>query len=258
LYWSSSVKANLTGTIDTTNASTTLTGTTTLFTTELSVGGYILTAGGKLCQISAIASNTSATLKTAATSTETGVTYKKFTTVWLGKTQNVVMSDTQSMSPITFIQDGQNPVNMIETGYEASLTVDIGEASASRLTQIFDHIRASRDPADASLDGYYRKVSIGNAHSDYWDRLTLVKIKGGADSTDPLEKVTFLRCAPSSNLNVTYDATTQQVVQAMFQLYSSAYYVSGSPLLWYSGSLANTVVTDVDGVTVANIDTAYP
>lgn len=258
VYWNSAQRANLTGTIDTTAASTALTGTGTAFTTQLSVGGYILTAGGNLLQIASITNNTTAVLISAAANTETGVTARPFYTVWLGQTQNVVMSDAQQFSPITFIQQGQSPVNNVETGYEASVQVDLGEGSVERLTQIFEHIRASRDALTAAVEGYYRKITIGQAHSDYWQRLTIVKIKGGVDSTDPLEKVTFLRCAPMSNMNVTYDATSQRVVQATFQLYKSDYYVGGAPLLWYGGDISATAVTDVNGNAVANIDTAYP
>jgi hypothetical protein len=259
LYWSSSVKPNLTGTIDTTAASTTLSGTGTVFTTELTVGGYILTAGGNLLQIAVITNNTTATLIKAATVTETTVTYKKFTTVWLGETGNVVMNDAQEFSPINFIQQGNAAVNMVETSYTATVTCDIGEASASRLTQIFEHIKASRDATDGSLDGYYRRVSIGSAHSDYWDRLSLVKIKAGQDSTDPMERITFLRAAPLANIQVSYDASSQRVVQATFQLYKSQYYIGGSPILWYGGSLAASTITDADGVAlVGSIDTAYP
>lgn len=258
LYYNSAVRANITGTIDTTAASTALSGTGTAFTTELTVGGYILTAGNNLLQIKSITSNTAAVLLKAATATETNVTAKPFYTVWLGQTQNVVLSDAQQFSPITFIQQGQSPTNQIETGYDAKLTVSIGEGSVERLTQIFDHIRASRDTVTANVEGYYRKLSIGSAHSDYWARLTLVKIKGGVDSTDPLEQVTFLRCAPMSNMNVTYDSTSQRVVEATFQLYKSDYYVNGSPLLWYGGAMTGTTVTDIDGVTVANIAQSYP
>lgn len=258
LYFNTAQRANLSGTIDTTAASTALTGTGTFFTLELIVGGYILTAGGNLLQIASITNNTTAVLVTAAANTETSVTARPFFTVWIGETQNVVLSDAQQFSPITFIQKGQSPVNNIETGYEANLTVDIAQGSVERLTQIFDHIQASRDAVTAAVEGYYRKVSVGSAHSDYWARLTLVKIKGGTDSTDPLESVTFLRCAPMSNMNVTYDSTSQRVLAATFQIYASDYYVSGSPLLWYGGDISATTVTDVNGVVVPNIATAYP
>lgn len=259
VYWNSAQRANITGTIDVTTGLNTLTGTGTQFTTELFEGGYILTAGGRLYQVENITSATAATLVTNATATETGVTARPFYTVWLGQTQNVVMSDAQQFSPITFIQQGQSPVNNVETGYEASVQVDLGEGSVERLTQIFEHIRASRDALTAAVEGYYRKITIGQAHSDYWQRLTIVKIKGGVDSTDPLEKVTFLRCAPMSNMNVTYDATSQRILQATFQLYKSDYYVGGAPLLWYGGDISSTVVTDVNGTAiVGNLDSLYP
>lgn len=257
VYWNTATRANLTGTLDFTNASDAVTGTGTLFTTELFVGGYVLTVGGRLYQIKTITSNTALTLMTDATSTETAVTSKPFYTVWLGQTQTVTMSDAQQFSPITFIQQGQSPVNNVETGYEASVTVAIGEGSVERLTQIFEHIRASRDAATGLVEGTYRKITIGQAHSDYWQRLSIVKIKGGIDSTDPLERVTFLRCAPMSNMNVTYDATSQRILEATFQLYKSDYYVGGAPLLWYTGDISTSNVTDVNGNAVT-IDTAYP
>lgn len=257
LYYDTAQRANLTGTISTTAANTALTGTGTLFLTELKPGGYILSAGGKLLQIASITDNLTAVLMKAATTTETGVNARPFYTVWLGETQNVSLSDAQQFSPITFIQQGQSPVNQIETGYDAKLTVALAQNSLERLTQIFDHIRASRDAATGIIEGMYRKLSIGSAHSDYWSRLTLVKIKGGADSTDPTESVTFLRCAPMSNMNVTYDSTSQRTLEAVFQLYKSDYYISGSPLLWYGGDISASNVTDIDGNAVT-IATAYP
>lgn len=63
-----------TGTMTLSSGSPTVSGTGTSFT-SLKVGGTFTTAGGNTYVISAIASNTSLTLKTNATATESGVTF---------------------------------------------------------------------------------------------------------------------------------------------------------------------------------------
>lgn len=69
--------ANLTGTVSKTNGSTTVTGSSTLFTSELSVGQVITIPGGGATDrlvVASIASNTSLTVMTAPTHTASGQT----------------------------------------------------------------------------------------------------------------------------------------------------------------------------------------
>lgn len=75
-----------TGTISVTTATspTTVTGTSTLFLTELAVGTY-LKVGSNFGRVSAIASNTSATVETWVGATQSGQAY----TIWNPKTMNV-------------------------------------------------------------------------------------------------------------------------------------------------------------------------
>ncbi|WP_286971247.1 T9SS sorting signal type C domain-containing protein [Flavobacterium sp. UBA4854] len=68
---------NRTGTIASSTASNTVTGTSTLFLTQLSVGSVITTQGGTaIGTVASIASNTSLTLLANASSTNTGQTYR--------------------------------------------------------------------------------------------------------------------------------------------------------------------------------------
>lgn len=69
--------ANKTGTITLTKDSATATGTSTLFTTQLSVGEIIKSAGNQFGRVQSIESDTSLTLTVPwGSATETGVTYK--------------------------------------------------------------------------------------------------------------------------------------------------------------------------------------
>lgn len=70
----------LTGTLTFTNADSTVTGSSTLFTTELAVGRIIKTNGGKFCRVASIASNTSLELDRAFEyTTESGVAATSYT-----------------------------------------------------------------------------------------------------------------------------------------------------------------------------------
>lgn len=72
--------SNLTGTITITNGSNVVSGSSTSFTTELSVGAIIKTAGGRFGRVVKIVSNTSLHLtRDWGHSTETGVTFKNIT-----------------------------------------------------------------------------------------------------------------------------------------------------------------------------------
>ena len=67
----------ITGTVATTSASAILTGTGTLFTSQLAVGDSIVLGSGRAFFVASIQSNTSLTLTQAATSTATGVAVTK-------------------------------------------------------------------------------------------------------------------------------------------------------------------------------------
>jgi hypothetical protein len=69
--------ANLAGTISVTATGTVVTGSGTSFTTDYIVGDVIRTAGGQTRRITAISSNTSITVESAWTTTESGVTYRR-------------------------------------------------------------------------------------------------------------------------------------------------------------------------------------
>lgn len=69
--------ANLSGTISVTAAASTITGSGTAFLTDFVVGDVIYTAGAQGRIISVITDNTSMTVSSAWTTTETSVTYKR-------------------------------------------------------------------------------------------------------------------------------------------------------------------------------------
>lgn len=77
---SSGTGTALTGTLTFTNGDTTVTGSSTLFTSELVVGRILKTAGGKFCRVATIANNTSLELDRAFEyTTESGVAVTNYT-----------------------------------------------------------------------------------------------------------------------------------------------------------------------------------
>jgi hypothetical protein len=234
VYWSTGVKANLTGTIDATGTS--VTGTSTLFTTELRQWDYIQ-VGSEFRKVLAITSDTALTLESAFTVDPSSATYKKFTTIWLGNTGEVELIDEEKYSPIKFIQKGDVDADNVCTGYDASIKVMLGETTQERLEKIFQHIR-SQYTALGAQEGYYRTMALGTRHSDFWDELKIVKIVGGADSIDPFQTVTIPRCAPIGKLSAKYNSTDQRIIETTFKVYpDDTKLVDGSPVLWYSGTV---------------------
>lgn len=237
VYWDTATPSNLAGTVIAATSTTTLTGAGTAFLTDFEAGDwiYIGTTTPVLRQIESITTDTSLVL-TEAVYTGSTKTYKKYLTVYLGKTQGVSFKYDNKKSDIKFDQTGDSAANRVLSGYEASLEVNMGEATIARMQAILQGFYAERSAGD--YVGYAQKFALGQLDSDIVKQIKIVKILGAGESTNTLDTVTFFRAAPSASIEAKYDATTQRVVKNMFTLYlDETKLIGGQPTFYESGTV---------------------
>lgn len=237
VYWDTATPTNLAGTVITATSTTTITGSGTAFLTDFVAGDWILinTTTPVIRQIASITTDTSLVL-TEAVYTGSTKTYARYTTLSLGKTMGVSFKYTNKKADIKFDQTGDSPANRVLSGYEASLEVVVGEGTISRMEAILNGFYAERSAG--SYTGYAQKFALGQLDSSIVKQMKLVKLIGTGESTDPLDTVTFFRCAPASDVEAKYDATTQRQVKSMFTIYlDDTRLIGGQPIFYSSGTV---------------------
>ncbi|MCK6381889.1 MAG: hypothetical protein L6Q54_11680 [Leptospiraceae bacterium] len=235
-YFKTEVLANLAGTVAV--AGTAVTGTGTSFTTSFSVGQYVMfnDLTPKISKITAIASNTSMTIEDSLT-VPALTTYRLYEEFWLGQTMGGITAKVSiKKSDIKHDQQGDSRADAVVTGYEGTVEIPMSEATAYRMSKVFQGFKAHLN-LTGGIVGSTQGVPIGERDTTIARQLTLYKIVGGLDSTDPDDKVDFFVCAPSAEMEAKYDAAGQRTVKVTFNLYrDTTKKVDGVPLLWGSGT----------------------
>lgn len=217
-------------------AVTTLTGTGTLFLTELEVGDSITFDGLSYATISAIASDTSATLESASALFNASL-YRPFTAIDLGGVDAVTVKSSTKKVGLQEAQYGESDADAVVTGGDCSVEFSITRSSLDRMAKIMQGFETRK--SSGVYAGYGIGVSLGENDSDIVEQLTLVRIVGGVESTDPLDTLHFPLSAPKTEAEWKYDAKTQRLTKSMFTAYRSPNHVlNGKQLFCYAGALS--------------------
>lgn len=216
-------------------AITTVTGTGTAFDTEFAVGDYITSDGLKYAKITAIASATALTID-AATLLLNASAIRKFTAINLGGVDSVSIKASTKKVGLQEAQYGESDADAVVTGGDCSVEFSITRSSLDRLQRIMQGFVTHKTAG--TYDGYGIGVALGENDSDIVQQLTLVRIVGGVESTNPLDTLHFPKSAPKTEAEWKYDAKTQRLTKSMFTAYRSADHVlDGKELFCYAGNL---------------------
>lgn len=217
-------------------ALTTVTGTTTTFLTTLKVGRGITFDGLTFGEITAIASNTSLTIANPSVILDS-TAYRSFNAILIGGTDATTVKFSVKKAELKKSQYGESAANRVVTGAECSIEVGMVESSLQRLEETLQGLTTKKD-GSGNYTGYGLGMALGESDSDIKYQITLVRIKGGIESSDPLDTIHFPECAPQTDAEWKYDASSQLSVKTMFNVYrSAANTYNGLELFGYAGDL---------------------
>lgn len=216
-------------------AITTVTGSGTAFTTEFAVGEYITSDGISYAKITAIGSATALTIDAPSLLLNASA-IRKFTAVNLGGVDAVTIKISTKKVGLQEAQYGESDADAVVTGADASVELAITRSAIDRLKKIMQGFVTHS--AAGVYDGYGIGVSLGENDSDIVQQLTVVRIVGGIESSNPLDILHFPKSAPKTEAEWKYDAKTQRLTKAMFAIYRSPDHVlDGKELFCYAGNL---------------------
>lgn len=204
--------------------------------TTLKVGRGITFDGVTFGEITAIASNTSLTIANPSVILDS-TAYRSFNAILIGGTDATTVKFSVKKAELKKSQYGESAANRVVTGAECSIEVGMVESSLQRLEATLQGL-ATKTDGSGNYTGYGLGMALGEADSDIKYQITLVRIKGGIESSDPLDTIHFPECAPQTDAEWKYDASSQLSVKTMFNVYrSSANTYNGLELFGYAGDL---------------------
>ena len=214
---------------------TTLTGTGTTFLTDLVIGNYVSVGSGSyIAKITAIASNTSLTLASAAIPAN-GNTYRLTNAIFLGNTDATTLKFSVKKAELKDSQYGDSPADQATTGADCSIEAGLSMASLERIEAVTQGFETEKNSSGV-ITSFGFGVSLGETDLEIADQLTLVKIEKGVESSNPLNILHFPLAVPKVEAEAKYDASSQRFYKTMFTCYRSPNHLSptGRELFFYS------------------------
>lgn len=219
-------------------ALTTVTGTSTTFLTSYAVGQAITVDGTNYGVITAIASDTSLTIAAPSLLALASSVHRRFTAINLGGTDATTLKIALKKKGLTESQYGEGDADAVVTGGECSIEVGLSRLSLERGEATFQGLKTKKD-VNGNYTGFGIGVPLGEADSSIWDQLTLVRIIGGVESSNPLDTIHLPRVAPKTDGEWKFDAASQRYAKTMFTAYRSSEHVTedGTELFAYAGDM---------------------
>lgn len=232
----------LTGTLDAT-ASATVTGTGTLFTTELAIDDVIefTSLAGQTFRIKDITNDTS--LELYATITVAADTATRISLIKLGCTDSTVITFGLAKTDLVCSQEGAVRGDRVVTGYQMQVSFGLADQDPivfQKVTQgvinVYD--QASTSPLSA-VTAQAWGFPIGDLDSNNIQTMYLVRIVGlGVESDQESDVLTILRVAPMPEAEITRDAETQIFYRTLYEGYiDSGTTLNDVSLIWHTGVL---------------------
>ncbi len=128
-------------------------------------------------------------------------------------------------------QKGDAPVDQVITGMgPAEIDIPLAEWAMATLASVIPGAIQTTDAATPTKIKVTITPPIGTTLRSLAKRLILKKVVGGVVSTNRADWVTFPVAAPICDLEMTYDATSQRVINAKFRAFPDA---STGALYWF-------------------------
>lgn len=215
----------------------TITGNGTAFLTQLAGVRAITLNGSTYAEIDEIATDTELTIKEPTLISDDSA-FRIFTSINLGGTDATNLKIAIKKKGLTESQYGEGDADAVVTGGECSVEVGLSRFSLERGEATFQGLKTKKD-SNGNYTGYGIGVLLGETDSSIWEQLTLVRIIGGVESSNPLDTIHLPRCSPKSEAEWKYDAASQRYAKTMFTAYRSSDHVTddGMELFAYAGDM---------------------
>jgi len=146
----------------------------------------------------------------------------------LGKTQGgVKVTFSQAVADLLSDQYGTEPEDQVLTGHGALISIPMADYSLANMATAL-HKTLKVLGADSGIKG---DSVVGSKLSTYAKSLLLKKYVDGVVSTDEDNWIRFPKAAPTGNIEIMFDGTTQRVIVSEFRAFPDA-----SDVLYYIGS----------------------
>lgn len=165
---------------------------------------------------------------------ELGPCEVQYDSVDLGKTHGgVTVSIKDDATDLVSDQYGTSPEDTVITGTSVEVTMALAEIDFTTLAAILQP-----QAATTSADAVAGENKVGTALLALAKELVLTKYVNGIPSVDPNDTITFPAAAPVGDVEVTYDANSQRVLNATFKCFPGT--VNSKTCWYYFGDPAAT------------------
>ena len=141
-----------------------------------------------------------------------------FTTV--GRTESTILRNILEFGDLVSSQTGTVAYDNQITGDGAEIECNLAEATLERLEELTFDVKLIRDSAGDIVQAL-RSSQIGKRISDKLLWVKVVRIDGGADSTDPFDTAYFLGAPKQESVELSFTAADQRFYNMMFKCYAA-------------------------------------
>ncbi len=139
----------------------------------------------------------------------------------LKRSESVTFKNPQEKADMKSMQTGTKAANRVIVGEEVSLEMGLGEAGLEILQQILQGFRIEYHVDNTTIKRAGKIKSIGREDTADLVYVKVVKIRGGAESTNPLDTTYFVAGPATEELTLVFDTSTQQFVNFMLKGYDA-------------------------------------
>jgi hypothetical protein len=155
-----------------------------------------------------------------------------YNSVALGKTHGgVTVTIKDDSTDLMSDQFGTTPEDTVITGTTVEVKLALAEIDFAKLKSILQP-----QAATSSADAMAGTNKVGTALLALAQELVLTKYVDGIVSVDPNDGITFPKAAPVGDVELTYDANNQRVLNATFKCFFGT--VNSQECLYYFGDPA--------------------
>lgn len=140
------------------------------------------------------------------------------TNLFLGGFDSLVWRISEETTDLVFSQYGTSPADKAVTGTSVEIELGLAQATPERLAEVMSGFTVSYD-TNGNPVGYMFASTVGQRHSDIWKQMRLTRVVGQVESSHPMDTAIVWRAAPTVNLELTYDASSQRFARFTFTCY---------------------------------------
>ncbi len=141
----------------------------------------------------------------------------------LKRSESVTFKNPQEKAGMKSMQTGTKDANRVVVGEEVTLEPSLGEAGLEILQAVLQGfaIEYHAGGGGTVVKRAGKASSLGSVDTDNLMWVKTVKLKGGAESTNPLDTVYFIAAPGTEEFTLVFDTSTQQFLGLMLKGYDA-------------------------------------